>query len=227
MGLIDTFCAGPDRTDRHVHQFMAALGELERGKMTRAQVISAFGITQAEETELDALIAKVRTVQDSYPLSGQVTLTNVGTTYDTNTATQAMPFVWVQCAGITRIDLEVRSRKTAAQTGNIDYQLWDETNGISALDSTNATTGSLTHTGAAGDVSLVASRTFAAPLSPGVRKLRMRAKDTVAADDPVFLNAALLVTRVDTITADVLHQLLCLGEDGIYSAATIRSRLGI
>lgn len=227
MALIDRLIITGDSSKIRVHPFMAAMGELERGKVTRQQVIDAFGLLAADEAELDALIGKVRSIQDSYPLSGRVVLTNVGAAYDTTVDSQSLPFVWIQCAGITRIDLEIRSRKAATQTGNIDYQLWDETNGVSALDSTNATTGSLTHTGTAGDATLTASRTFAAPLAPGVRKQRVRAKSSTAADDPTFLNAALLVTRVDTITADVLHQLLCLGEGGIYTAAQVRTRLGI
>ena len=41
-----------------VHTFMAGLAEIGRGQATRAQMISAFGITVAEEAELDFIIGK-------------------------------------------------------------------------------------------------------------------------------------------------------------------------
>lgn len=41
-----------------VHQFVAGLAEGARGAVTRAQIITAFGIQPAEEADLDALIAK-------------------------------------------------------------------------------------------------------------------------------------------------------------------------
>ncbi len=41
-----------------VHTFMAGLAEVGRGQATRAQMIAAFGITVAEEPELDFIIAK-------------------------------------------------------------------------------------------------------------------------------------------------------------------------
>jgi hypothetical protein len=211
-----------------VHQFMAALGEWERGKMTRAQVISAMTIQPTEEADLDTLANIVRTPLESYPLSGRVVLTNVGATYDANIDAQSLPFVWLQTAGVTRIDLEVRTRKVG--TGTQDYQLWNETDGTIAIDSTVATTGSLSDAGAAADRTLTASRTFASPLAPGVKKLRLRAKSTVAADDPTFLNAAVLVFRVATITAEVLHQILLLAEYGsapYTTVAAVKARLGV
>jgi hypothetical protein len=38
------------------HQFMAALAELKRGEVTRAQVVAAFGLSASEETQLDTFI---------------------------------------------------------------------------------------------------------------------------------------------------------------------------
>jgi hypothetical protein len=226
MALIDRLLA-TDSTKIGVHAFISACGEWDRGKLTRQNVINAFGLTAGDEAELDALAAKVKTPQDAYPLSGRVTLTNVGANYDTNIDSQSLPFVYIQGAGVSRLDLEIRTRKVGA--GTQDYQLWDETNAVAAIDTATATSGSLSDAGAAGDRTLSASRTFAAPLTPGVRKLRLRAKSTTAADDPVFLNASLLLWRVDTITADVLHQLLLLAESGAaYATPTLlRARLGL
>ncbi len=43
-----------------IHGFMAALGELKRGQVTKAQVVAAFDLDASAETDLDALIAKVQ-----------------------------------------------------------------------------------------------------------------------------------------------------------------------
>lgn len=40
-----------------VHTFMAALRELPRGNVTKAQVVSAFALDATAESELDAIIA--------------------------------------------------------------------------------------------------------------------------------------------------------------------------
>ena len=211
-----------------VHAFMASLGEFERGQMSRAQVITGFGLSTEEEPELDTLTDLVRSPLEAYPLSGRVTLTNVGAAYDTNTDSQSLPFVWIQCAGITRVDLEVRVRKVG--TGTQDWQLWDDTNAVAAIGPGALTTGSLSDAGAAADRTLTASRIFGAPLSPGVRKMRLRTRSSVATDDPTFLNAAMLLFRVNTITSNVLHELLLMAESGIApydTLSALRTRLGV
>lgn len=215
-----------------VHAIMAAVGEQERGKLTRAQVLAAFGITAQEEADYDALAAKVKPTQETYPLSGRVTLTNVGATYDANTDSQSLPFIYIQRAGVRRIDMELRVRKVG--TGTQHWQLWDETNGVSVLDSdpsggNNLTSGSLSDAGAAADRTLNGSRTFAQPLSPQVVKLRVRARSTTAADDPLYLQGSILLFREDTITSDVLHQVLLLAREGyVYTTEVdLKARLGI
>lgn len=212
----------------HVHQFMAALGEFERGKMTRAQIVTGFNLSVAEGDELDALSAKVRTPLEAYTLGGRVTLTNVGANYDTTLDSQSLPFVYLQVAGVTQINIELRVRKVG--TGTQDWQLWDDTTPIEAIGPGTLTSGSLSDAAGAGDHTLTASRVFASPLAPSVRKLRLRAKSSTAADDPIFLNAALLIFRVDTITADVLHHVLLMGQDRIAplnSVAAVKARLGV
>jgi hypothetical protein len=122
----------------------------------------------------------------------------------------------------------VRVRKVG--TGTQDWQLWDETNGVEAIGSTTLTSGSLSDAGAAADRTLTGSRVFASPLTPGVRKLRLRARSSVAADDPVFLNAAMLVFRVDTITSAVLHEILLLAQmrlAPLHTEAALKTRLGV
>lgn len=45
-----------------VHQFMAAVSEAVRGQVTRAQIITAFGLRVEDEADLDFLITKVGTL---------------------------------------------------------------------------------------------------------------------------------------------------------------------
>jgi hypothetical protein len=227
MGLYERLIgtAGPKI---HVHTFMAALGEIERGKMSRAQIIAGFGLSASEETELDTLTAKVRTPLESYPMSGRVTLTNVGVNYDSTLDSQSLPFVYLQAAGVTRIDIDLRVRKVGS--GTQDWQLWDDTTGVEAIGPGTLTSGSLSDSAAAGDHTLQASRVFASPLSPGIRKLRLRARSSTTQDDPVFLNGAIGVFRVDTITSWVLHEVLLLGEDRVApyeTAEAVKARLGV
>lgn len=43
-----------------VHSFMAAMGELQRGEVTRVQVIAAFELDTSATAQLDVLIAHVQ-----------------------------------------------------------------------------------------------------------------------------------------------------------------------
>lgn len=60
MGLYERWTedneAGPARIA--VHAFSAALRELARGAVTRAQVIAAFSLDSTDQTDLDAIIAQ-------------------------------------------------------------------------------------------------------------------------------------------------------------------------
>lgn len=210
-----------------VHQFMAALGEIERGKLTEGNVSAAFGLSAGEQTELASLVTRIRTPLEGYPLNGRVTLTNVGAAYDTNIDSQSLPFIYLQQAGITRVDIELRVRKVG--TGNQDWQLWSDTDGVAAIGPGALTTGSLTDSAAAGDHTLSASRTFGSPLAAGVKKYRLRCQSSVAADDPVFLQGAILIFRVDKMTSVELHEVLCLAEhgDAYTTEVALKARLGV
>jgi hypothetical protein len=224
MGLYERL-AGTEEPKISVHAFMSAMGEWERGKIGQPALVSAFGLSAGAETEAVALAAKMGTVHEPHAMSGRVTLTNVGSAYDTNDDSKSLPFVYVQAAGVSRIDIELRVSKIG--TGTQDWQLWDDTNGVEALGPGSITSGSLSDAGAAAHKTLNASRVFGSPLAPGIRKLRLRSKSSVATDDPVFLNAAILLFRTDTISAAVLHEVLLLGEAGLYTVAQVKSRLGI
>jgi hypothetical protein len=58
MGLYEKWSRDdPDEPKIPVHAFGAALSELARGSITRAQLIAAFSLAGDEVTELDAIIA--------------------------------------------------------------------------------------------------------------------------------------------------------------------------
>lgn len=128
MALWDRLCGFQDPRVP-VHQFMAALGEVERGKMTEAEVATAFNLDAGEQSELSALVAKIVWPQETVCIGGSQTLTNVGAAYDTvNVGGVAL----VQLVGITRVTFGVRANKVGGGTQN--WQLWrtdtDGTNGV-------------------------------------------------------------------------------------------------
>lgn len=109
-----------------------------------------------------------------------VTLTNVGTTYDAISASQGLGLLRVDFTGVTQVKLDVRVNKVG--TGTQSWQLWNET------DSTAV--GVIDDAGAGGVKTLSAA--FAVGLS-GEKLLRIRAKSTNGADDPIFLGASVMV----------------------------------
>lgn len=202
-----------------VHNWMAALGELERGKMTNQQVIDAFALSAGEQTEATTLIAKIVPPLESISLGALVTLTNIGTTYDNSTASKGLGACRIECAGITGFEFGVFVNKIGS--GTQSWQLWDQTNSaeVAVIDDAGGT----------GDKTLAVSQAVG-PLAAGFRLLRVRAKSTTAADDPVFYGASLMIRRVGLMTADVLHQILLLAENKIAPLNTesaLKTRLGV
>jgi hypothetical protein len=110
-----------------------------------------------------------------------ITLTNVGTSYDAITASQGLGILLVDFTGVTQVKFSVRVNKIGS--GTQSWQLWNETDG--------AQVGVIDDAGAAG-VKTLGPSTFAVALA-GEKTLRIRAKSTVGADDPVFLGATVLV----------------------------------
>ncbi len=55
---------GTEEPKLPVHQFQAALSEWQEGGMTRAQVLTAFSITSAEEAQLDQVKALYQNAVD-------------------------------------------------------------------------------------------------------------------------------------------------------------------
>src|SRR5262245_7558956 len=76
-----------------IHQFMAVMAEIEKGKMTAQEAAAAMNLNASEQAEAAALAAKVITPSMSFSLGGFVLLTNVGATYDFSQAARGLPMV--------------------------------------------------------------------------------------------------------------------------------------
>lgn len=203
------------------HAFMAALAELERGKMSRAQVLAAFGIAAEEEADLDALAALTAPEQEPISLGGYTICTNIGATFDATGPAKGLGFVRLEGRGITGLEWTIRWNKVG--TGTLSWQLWDDTTGAEvALHEDTA---------AAGDNrQQVVAVVPPAPLAAGLHTLRVRGRSTVATDDPVYYGSALRVRRAEALSAPVLHEVLLLADARIAPVAdaiALRARLGL
>lgn len=111
-----------------------------------------------------------------------VTLTNVGANYDTIAAAKGLGLQAIDFSGVTSVLFHVYVNKIG--TGAQSWQLWNVTDGSEIALITDA--------GVAGDKLL--STQVSVALS-GVKVVRVRAKSTVAADDPVYYAASILLVR--------------------------------
>ncbi len=205
-----------------VHSFMAALGEMERGKITAGTLATAFSLSAAEQTEAATLFNRIVTPLESVSLGGFATLTNMGATYDTTTtvfASLGLGWCRIQTAGITGVEFSVSVNKIGS--GTQSWQLWNETDGteIAVIDDA----------GVAGLKTLSVTVSLPGPLAAALKTLRVRAKSTIAADDPIYLGAALMIRRIDRLTSVELHEVLLLAEHGeAYTVVgALKARLGV
>jgi hypothetical protein len=113
-------------------------------------------------------------------LGGFLTLTNVGNTYDATNGSKGLGCATVDLTNVAAIDFTVKVNKIG--NGTQSWQLWNETDG--------AEIGVIDDAGAAGEKTLQA--TFAVALS-GIKLLRVRAKSTTTADDPVYFGSCILL----------------------------------
>jgi hypothetical protein len=118
----------------------------------------------------------------SISLGGYVVVTNVGASYDAVALSKGLGVAEVDFTGCAQLDLAVRVNKIG--TGTQSWQLWDETAAAELMVVDDAA--------AAGERTLTASKTSALPT--GVKRVRIRAKSTVATDDPVYYGASLRVS---------------------------------
>lgn len=111
-----------------------------------------------------------------------VTLTNVGTTYDAIPASKGLGIQDIDFSGVTSVIFRVFVNKVG--TGVQDWQLFNVTDGTQiAVVSDN---------GAAGDKYLSVQQAVSLT---GIKTVRVRAKSSVAGDDPVFYAASVLLVR--------------------------------
>lgn len=112
-----------------------------------------------------------------------ITLTNVGSTYDAIPASKGLGFQDIDFTGVTQVTFRVRWNKVG--TGTLSWQLWNETDGAEIAVINDA---------AAAADNKNQSTTVAVNLS-GVKTVRVRAKSTVAGDDPVYYGSSVLLVR--------------------------------
>ena len=202
------------------HQFFGALAEIEKGKLSGQEVGDMFAMSASERVEASTLYGMIVVPAETVCLSAQVTLTNIGTTYDAIPQSQGLPFTRLQVNGITGIEFTVRVNKIGG--GTQSWQLWNDTD--------NSEVVVIDDPGAAGIKTISITYAPATALPAGYKTLRVRAKSTTAADDPIFLGATLLIRRVGRLTADEFHQCLLMGEYGLPpydTVAGIKARFGI
>lgn len=203
-----------------IHAFMGAMGEVVRGQKTGAEAFTEFGLDAGEQTDATALRNRLLERTECISLGGYTLLTNVGANYDTVGPAFGLGFCQIQCAGITGVELYVGVNKIGA--GTQSWQLWDDTNSAEIMRIDDA--------GATGRKYLAATPlTFGSPLAAQMRRLRMRAKSTTAADDPEYLGSSLVIHRVGALTSMELHEVLLLAENGNWygDVASLKTRLGV
>lgn len=116
-------------------------------------------------------------------LGATVTLTNVGASYDAVNVSRGLGRFTFDFTGITEIRVDVSTIHVG--TGSLTWQLWNETDAAEVgtiADANN--TGWHTR-----------SATFTTNLPTGIKTLRLRVLSSVAADDPIYGGAAILLRK--------------------------------
>lgn len=203
-----------------VHVLSAVIGERERGKITAQQAFDTLGLDTGEQTEATTLLARIVPPRECISLGGFVTLTNIGATYDAISASQGLGVALVQTAGITQVIFGVKVNKIGG--GTQSWQLWNETDGSQV--------GVIDDAAGAGVKTLSTTIDFDPALGAGLKTLRIRAKSTTAADDPVYFGATMSIRRLSVLTALELHEILMLAERSgspYNTSAALKTRLGV
>lgn len=109
-----------------------------------------------------------------------ITLTNVGTNFDAIPASRGLGIQDIDFTGVTQVIFRVRVNKVGSGTQH--WQLWNDTDGAEIALISDAA--------AAGDnKSLVTTVNISLT---GIKTCRVRARSTVAGDDPIFYGASVL-----------------------------------
>ena len=118
-----------------------------------------------------------------------ITLTNVGTAYDAIPAARGLGIGRRDFRGFDRLTFDVLHNKVG--TGVVTYQLFNVTDNAPLLDALGVEV-SVSDALVAGERLL--SATFVVNRAD-VKLLRVRAKSTVAGDDPVYLGGSVLLWK--------------------------------
>lgn len=116
---------------------------------------------------------------ETISFGGYLALTNVGANYDTTAQAKGLGIGVIDFTGVASIDFRVYVNKVG--TGTQSWQLWNVTDGSEI--------GVIADAGAAGE--RVLSGSINTNLPTGTKVVRIRAKSTVAGDDPVFYGASI------------------------------------
>jgi hypothetical protein len=221
MGLYERLI-GTERPKLGVHPFCYALGERVKGQVTSAQIVSAFGLSVDETTEMETLYARLTAPTDEgYAIGSFNTLTNIGTTFDAIPATKGLGILAVQTNGITQADWRGFYQRTGS--GTITWDLFNQTDTTSLVQANDD--------GVAGtDKSITVTFTPAQPLGAGIKLIRPRVKSTTAADDITFYGGSIRIQRLAQLRDWEVHAVLVMAEVGAApydTVAAIKTRLGV
>jgi hypothetical protein len=117
-----------------------------------------------------------------FSLGAFVTLTNVGANYDSINAARGLGMVQMDFTNVQHITFGVDVNKVGS--GTQSWQLWNVTNSTEIAV--------INDSGGAGNKSLTTTVDF--PGLSGMKVVRVRAKSTNAADDPLYYGAYVCLT---------------------------------
>lgn len=140
-------------------------------------------ITQIVVDKLNAIHAGSVRQSERISLGGYSVLTNVGATYDAIAASRGLGLVRLNFAGVSSLEWGVAVQKVG--TGTQSWQLWNETDQVEMAVVTDAN--------GAGVRFLNGPTVSNGSLPSGEKLVRIRAKSTVAADDPVYYGGWLVL----------------------------------
>lgn len=140
-------------------------------------------ITQIVVDKLNAIHAGSVRQSERISLGSYTLLTNVGATYDAIAPARGLGLVRLNFAAVSAMDWGVAVQKVG--TGTQSWQLWNETDQVEMAV--------ISDSGAAGVKFLNGPTVSNGSLPSGEKLVRIRAKSTVAADDPIYYGGWLVL----------------------------------
>lgn len=219
MGLYERL-AGTEGPKLPIHQFVGAIGEWSRGLITSSDLQNSFGLSAAELVEANTLMNKLIVPEHYTSLGGFNTLTNVGTAYDTTSASKGLGMIRVNFKGIDVIRFDIAYSKVS--TATLDWQLWNQTDGVQIGVFTDS------------DVALgdrVNGVTINSNLPTDIKLVRVRVKSSVATDDPLYYGASLAMRYgISQLHSWQIHEVLSMAEYPCFpydTVTAVKNRFGV